>query len=68
MEVVWQNAPLFRKMHFFANLFFAQGLYLRYLKISVPKVSKVTVVTRGGPKSTKIAKYYYNYILKHHIL
>jgi len=38
-------------MHFFANLFFAQLFYLRHLKIFVPKVAKVTVVTWGGRKA-----------------
>jgi len=50
MEVVWQNAPLFSKSQISANLFFAQAFYLRYLKIFVPKVSKVTVVTSQSPK------------------
>jgi len=54
MEVVWQNAPLFPKLQISANYFFAQAFYLRQLKIFVPKVSKVTVVTPRRPKTAVI--------------
>jgi len=64
MEVVWQNAPLFSKSHFFANLFFAQAFYLRHLKSFVSKVAKVTGVTPKSPKSPDIVEYYKYIILK----